>query len=186
MRFQIAVAAVLVGASVGGVARSESNLGDKVLAFCKQHKGECVGDGECSSLAGHALRTAGAKTRGPDEPNKGDYNWGDQVYRLKRDGTQLKTEGSIKDVHPGDIIQFRDTKWAGAQRGGRYTKTCLHHTAVVAAVESSGKVLKIYQQNVRHQKIVTEDRLHLHDLREGWIRIYRPVPGVPAEATDRP
>jgi hypothetical protein len=180
------MAAVIAGVSVGGAAGSESKLGDKVLAFCKQHKGECVGDGECSSLAGHALRAAGAKTRGPDEPNKGDYTWGDQVYRLEQDGTQLRTEGSIKDVHPGDIIQFRDTKWAGAQRVGRYTKTFLHHTAVVAAVENSGKVLKIYQQNFRHQKIVTEDRLRLPDLREGWIRIYRPAPRVPAEATDRP
>ena len=62
-------------ALVGAPPTGQQSLGDKVIAFCQEHKGQQVGDGECASLANQALRSAGAKGRGPDSPSKGDYTW---------------------------------------------------------------------------------------------------------------
>src|SRR6476469_5059447 len=63
--------------------KGEPTLGDKVVEFCQDHKGEQVGDGECASLANHALKAADARGRGPDDPNKGDYTWGKLVFTLE-------------------------------------------------------------------------------------------------------
>jgi len=71
----------------------------KVVIFAQSRLGREVGKGECWDLAEKALKEAGAETStdlsstgsvGPDD----DYVWGDKI--------------DIKDVEPGDIIQFRD------------------------------------------------------------------------------
>ena len=38
--------------------------------------------------------------------------------------------------------------------------------------------MKVLQQNTGGKKIVSEGTLHLDDLKEGWLRFYRPVPAM--------
>jgi hypothetical protein len=149
--------------------------GDKVAAYCKKNKGEQVGNGECSALAGAALKDAGAKGRGKDDPNDGDYTWGKLVYRQEKTDSGFKSDGKRQDIKPGDVIQFRDTKWESKTPTGSSTMTFGHHTAVVAGVEEKGKVVKIYHQNYNGKKVVMDGTLRLDDLKAGWIRVYHPV-----------
>jgi hypothetical protein len=168
----IVVFLVLAAPALGG---TQTDLEKKIVAFCEEHKGQCVGGGECSHLAEQALRASGGQRRGPDAPNPGDYTWGKEVCSVERVGKKVKMTGQIKSVQPGDIIQMRDAKWWSTDPNGqRLFKTAAHHTAVVAAVESSGKAIKIYEQNSNGRRIVTSGRISLSSLKEGWIRIYRP------------
>jgi hypothetical protein len=198
-RAQFLPAALVFGVCLLGIANSPSGLGaaddaarlgERVVAFCKQHKGEVVGNGECSSLAEAALEAAGAKQRGPRDPNggdvglNGDYVWGKLVLVLESDGRNIKATGQIKDVRPGDIIQFRDAQLAGVRGDGRYIMTATHHTAVVSGVQSNGMVLKIYQQNYNGRRVVMADRFRLTDLHQGRLRIFHPIPRPRSEPTE--
>jgi hypothetical protein len=167
-------------------AGTQTDLGKKMVAFCEEHKGQCVGGGECSHLAEQALRASGGRRRGRDVPNPGDYTWGKQLFCVERVGKKLKITGQIKGVQPGDIIQMRDAKWWSSEPDGqRLFKNAAHHTAVVAAVESSGKAIKIYEQNSNGRRFVTSGRIALSSLKEGWIRIYRPHAVSNADEDDR-
>ena len=154
----------------------QQTLAEKIVAFCQEHKGEQVGDGECASLAIHALRETGAKTRGHDFPDKGDYTWGTRVFYIEAQGeSAAKTEGKASDIKPGDIIQLRDVKFKGRRPGGTYSMTFGHHTAIVAGVEEGGEVVHIFHQNFGGKKIVMNATYKLPDLKEGWLRFYRPA-----------
>jgi hypothetical protein len=63
-----------------------------------------------------------------------------------------------------------------AKRKGQYSLTFKHHTAMVSAVENSGKLVRIYHQNLGGKMVVLEGSLTLGDLKAGWIRVYRPIP----------
>jgi hypothetical protein len=54
--------------------------------------------------------------------------------------------------------------------------TLKHHTAVVAAVENDGRLVRIYHQNYASKRVVLEGSVTLDDLKAGWIRVYRPLP----------
>lgn len=165
MRIPYGICATLALNLFQAAAFAESP-GDKVVEFCRQNLDRKVGNGQCAGLAAQALKAAGAQVRsGPDFPNKGDYVWGKRVYLREVTANGPKESGNLDDVRPGDIIQFRDTRWAKAHYA--------HHTAVVATVD--GMILKTYQQNANHKQYVTEGVLRLEKLEEGWIRIYRPV-----------
>ena len=162
-------------ALVGAPPTGQQSLGDKIIAFCQEHKGEQVGDGECASLASQALRAAGAKGRGADRPEKGDYTWGGQVFYIEAQQSATRTEGKPFDIKPGDIIQLRDVKFAGRRPGGTYSMTFGHHTAIVAGVEDGGQTIHIFHQNFGGKKIVMTATYKLADLKEGWLRFYRPI-----------
>jgi len=148
------------------LAADPSSLGPKIVEFCKQNLGKQVGNGECSALAFRALKSVGAKTRGgPDAPEKGDYVWGTQVFYVEITPKGRQTIGSLTNVQPGDIIQYRNTKFVTAHFE--------HHTSVVEEVNP--KNLKILQQNVNGNRFVIEAILHVDKLSEGWLRIYRPI-----------
>ena len=173
--------ALLVLGSWGVTAAGQppGSLGEKMVEFCKAHKGETVSTGECSALANTALRSVGAKTRGKDSPDAGDYTWGALVlvYEATPAGPRATT-GKLGDLLPGDVVQFRDTKWEGPRRGGKgtYSMTLKHHTAVVAAAEGGGRLLRIFHQNYAGKRVVMDGTLYPEDLKDGWIRVYRPVP----------
>lgn len=152
-------------------------LGDKIAAYCKTLLGEQVGGGECAHLATAALKSVDAQGRHQDSPNDGDYVWGELVFVLDKAPKSADNKGKATDLRPGDVIQYRDTKWAGPKRTGKgtYSASAGHHTSVVQAVEDKGKTIKIYQQNSGGKRFVTQDVLYLDDLKEGWIRAYRPV-----------
>ncbi|HVK13128.1 MAG TPA: hypothetical protein VM597_30525, partial [Gemmataceae bacterium] len=69
-------AAALFAAQVVVASDAEN---EKVLAFAKSQLGKQVGDGECWSLANEAMKAAGVKSSSDfqDDPNKGDFVWGD-------------------------------------------------------------------------------------------------------------
>lgn len=154
---------------------AEKSLLQKVLSFCQISKGRMVGNGQCSSLAQHALTAAGASSGGEDTPGPEDYSWGRQIFYLAHVSTGLKTEGQREDIKPGCIIQFRDVRWEGKTPRGTYWMDMEHHTAIVAAVEDKGNMLRIFHQNYGNNKLVTEAKLRLDDLRKGWIRVYEPT-----------
>jgi hypothetical protein len=157
----------------------EASLGDKVVAFCKTHKGEQVGSGECVDLAFAALRAAGARTRGKGPANPGEYAWGDLVLVLEGTRTGAPTaKGKFEGLHAGDIIQFRNVKLEGHGPGGmgRYVVFFGQHTAVVASFDRKNKLLRVFHQNVNGKRFVLEGAFRPDDLNEGTIRIYRPVP----------
>ncbi len=168
----IVVSLMVAAPALGG---TQTELNKKIVAFCAEHKGQQVGGGECSHLAEEALRVSGGQRRGPDAPNPGDYTWGKEVCCVERVGKKVNITGQIKSVQPGDIIQMRDAKWWSTDPGGqRLYKIAAHHTAVVAAVESNGKAIKVYEQNSNGRRTVGTGRIALSGLKEGWIRIYRP------------
>ena len=165
---------VLVALGLPVAPAAEGTLGDKVTAFCKSNLGKQVGGGECAHLASEALKASGGEPRGKDDPNDGDYVWGKLLVTLDATGKGLKVTGKVGDLKPGDILQFRDVKFQGRQGRGTYSMTFPHHTAVVAAVQPGG-VVKVYQQNFNGKREVGEATLATNDIKEGWIRAYRPV-----------
>jgi len=155
-------------------------LGERIVVFCKLNKDKKVGDGDCYDLAQHALAAAGARPefKNRNYPNKGDYVWGIPVLFFEVNDSGLKRAGRVKDVQPGDVIQFRDTKFEGKKSsgGGSYTLKFSHHTAIASAVENDGKEIRIYHQNFGGKKFVLEGSITPEHLQSGWIRIYRPTP----------
>lgn len=186
MLLRILAAAVIVVLSFAPAGSDDKKkkkapptLGDKVVEFCKEHKGEQVGDGECAALAIHALKEAGAHGRYEDDPNPGDYVWGKRVFLLEAGS---KPVGKLADVKPGAVIQFRDARWV-TRVGNRTTTTSApHHTAVVTAVNKDTGVLQFLHQNHGGKRFVQDGVLPLGDLRAGWVRVYEPVPLDPAAA----
>jgi len=124
-------------------------INQKVVNWARAQSGKQVGKGECWDLADRALRQAGVQSSadlGPRD-DEADYVWGDEI-------------SDLKDVQPGDILQFRDfavtttveteTRYADGSSETSTTEetfTRPHHTAVVSEVKSGG-LLKVLEQNV--------------------------------------
>jgi hypothetical protein len=166
-----------VAAASFTAAAPAPSFNEKVAAYCKGKVGEQVGGGECAHLASEALKSAGAAGRAKDNPNAGDYVWGELVLVYDAAAKPPLVQGKLADLKPGDIIQYRDTKWAGPKRTARgtYTASAGHHTSVVRAVEDKGQTIRIWQQNNGGKRFVTEDVIYPADLKEGWFRVYRPA-----------
>ncbi len=174
--FPLVVVAVFLPAAV----RADDKINARIAEFCKENLNKKVGDGDCYDLAQHALAAAGARPefKYKNYPNKGDYVWGEQLVLLEVESGKQKLTGKLKDIQAGDVIQFRDTKFAGKKANGKgtYTLAFSHHTAVVGEAEAGGKVVKIYHQNMGGKKETLPGALTLEHLSEGWIRVYRPNP----------
>jgi hypothetical protein len=145
---------------------------EKVVKFCKEHKGEMVGDGECGTLAQAALREAGAKpvNEFAESPGPGDFAWGELVFSLEVTSGKRKKEPGDAKAKPGDVIQYRD---AAFRKGGGIAHFP-HHTAIVVEVKSNGDLV-VYEQNNLGKKEVTQGTLSPGSIAAGWIRVYRPV-----------
>ncbi len=177
MRLLSGFVLLLVVSFASSQDKKEPTLGDKVLEYCKKQKGKQVGDGECGTLAAEALKEVGAKSRQKDNPNAGDYVWGDLVLTVefKKDKGKVESTGKLSEVKPGDVVQFRDTTWVTRSGNVISTSTATHHTAVVLAVDKNRSVIRTLHQNHNGKKVVQEGTLSLNDLKAGWIRVYRPV-----------
>jgi hypothetical protein len=150
------------------------DLNEKVLTFCKDRLGEKVGDGECGSLASHAVHSAKAR-RPPPYGEDGDYVWGDlvAVFNVK--------QKPVDKIKPGDILQFRDAKFALKEGIG----VSPHHTAIVAGVKDD--VISVLHQNAgkdpKKKQTVQTGEYDISQLQEGWVKAYRPVPLPRVETT---
>jgi hypothetical protein len=143
----------------------------RVVAYARSKLGQRVGDGECTALAGEALRRAGAKLPGP-----GDRSWG-----MERK--------SLADSRPGDILQFEGAVFVHQRirdDGAVITLNASypHHTAIVSGVKKRGKnpVLVILHQNAGveggnddDRKVVQEWTIDLAEKKKGSIKAYQPV-----------
>lgn len=153
-----------------------ASLNQRVAAYLAQNVGKRLGGGECAHLASESLRVAGAKfgNVGPDSPGSGDYVWGTLVKTVEfKVGTAVDSRPSSA-LQPGDVLQYRNTTFS---TGSKAT----HHTSVVAAVDSSGRVTKVYEQNLGNggvkgvNRTVTLRPLDLSKLTGGFVRAYRPI-----------
>jgi hypothetical protein len=186
-------ASILLAACRLAVCRADDppSLGNRVLEYCKQHQGKRVGNASCTVFVAAALQSAGARLHGPDAVKNGsqqgpsdDFNWGELVFVLERVGTEFKTKGDIRNVRPGDIIQFTRTTLSGPlDDSSTYTMTARHHTAIVAGVLEHGTVLNIYHQGANGRKVVSTDQLRLLDLQRGRFTIFHPIAKTASEST---
>ncbi|MCB1130329.1 MAG: hypothetical protein KDN05_04315 [Verrucomicrobiae bacterium] len=157
--------------------RGGTPLGKSIVRFCRARLWKKVGDGQCASLASHALRAAGAAGRGPDFPGPGDYVWGGHVGTVRAGRSGVSGIPGLSAVRPGDIIQFRGARFEGRRAGGgTYWMNADHHTAIVARADVGAGEISIFHQNWGRM-VVRRDVLVLADLKTGWLRIYRPRPG---------
>ncbi len=171
----LALLVASAGTLLAAAAEDEiPEMNRQVAAFARAHVGQKVGDGECTSLAVAALKSAGAKGR-PLNRGDGDYVWGRAV-------------DSFREALPGDIVQFRDAVFSGkryvtSRRWVSWHYEYPHHTAVVASIRERGKVVALWHQNVgttdtkdADRKLVTETTLRTESLKKGGkVWIYRPV-----------
>lgn len=164
-----------VGSSAGSA--EPPSINQKIVTFCNNHRGKKVGDGDCWDFARTAVVHAGATGGHGHHPNKGDYVWGKLIYYQEQTKSGKKSSGKTESILPGDIIQFRDTRFKrkNGKRSGYH-----HHTAVVIATENKGEDLKVLHQNAAG-KFVSETSLPTQGLERGWIRIYRPQPAPKKE-----
>ena len=170
---------LMISLSLAWADGKPDDLNARVLAFCKKQVGETVGRGECATLAEEAYRRAGARPwqRYKQSPGRHDYVWGLPIYKLEAEGgKQEEARRKGYTLRPGDVIQFRDAVFQGERGGGPYRAIFPHHTAVVAEVNEDGKTVEILHQNSGGKRFVHTDTLSLEDLREGWLRFYRPLP----------
>jgi hypothetical protein len=158
------------------VSTSLPALNQKVLNFLTPRLGMKVGGGECGHLASEALRAAGAEFitsqatigTGKDYPNPGDYVWGTFVAQASYSNGHVTMTTTKTPIQPGDVIQYNNARFSD----GTYA---LHHTSIVAAVNSQGQPSMVYQQNFNSQRYETLSSLDLTKLTSGFVRIYQPT-----------
>jgi hypothetical protein len=174
-----ATSLLMISLALVGADSKPKDLNGRVLAFCKKHVGETVGRGECATLVEEAYKRAGARPwqRYRQKPGRYDYVWGLLVYKVEAKGGK-RTEAQRKGyaIRPGDVIQFHNVVFQGKLGGGFYRLIVPHHTAVVAEVSKDGKTVEVLHQNMGGKRFVRSDTLRLGDLKDGWLRFYRPIP----------
>lgn len=149
-------------------------LNSKVATFLAGKVGVRVGGGECAHAASEALRVAGAEFTnpdlGPDSPAVGDYVWGTLVKSIAIINGKWTDSSPASALLPGDIIQYRNTKFVYPTS----TATATQHTSIVATVSATGVATSVYQQNFSGKRSLTKDPITLSKLVSGYLRIYRP------------
>jgi hypothetical protein len=161
------------GKKPGATAKPLPALNQKILDFARENVGKQVGDGECSTLAYEALKSAGAR-RYPWE-RSGDFLWGRSV-------------ATFREAMPGDVVQFRNAvfdgkRWVTKTRWVSWHYEYPHHTAVVAEIRDAGREVVLLHQNVHGAgddstpvKLVQEGSIRPESLQPGGkLCIYRPV-----------
>src|SRR4051794_27609582 len=159
------------------MAQGHQTVGQKIVEYAKGRLGHQVGDGECFALADKALRRAGAKSAEDysEIEDDGDYIWG--------------TEVDIKDVGPGDILQFRNyniatsVKTTTKSKGTEQWKTREsfakrgHHTAIVEQNLHNGEIWILEQhvkplgEKVQRHKILTTPATKITSHKQGTAEI---------------
>jgi hypothetical protein len=143
-------------------------LGQAIAHFLQGRLGTRVGGGECAHLATEALRVAGAEFLRTEPAGTLDYVWtSDRVARLTGGGQLTGNQFAV-----GDILQYDHARFSD----GRELD---HHTQVVAAVDSGGRITWVYEQNDGNRTVVRSPVPDLGKLSGGSVTVYRPVARTP-------
>jgi hypothetical protein len=149
--------------------KAAATFGQSMANYLQQqvNSGKRIGGGECAHLATEALRVAGAEFIRTEPAGTSDYVWSsNRIARLTK-GSQLA--GKVFQV--GDIIQYQNATFSS---GG--TKKLQHHTQVVAAVDSKGRITQVFEQNVNGDRTAQKRAImDLSKLTGGSVSVYRPV-----------
>jgi hypothetical protein len=151
-------------------AEEPTPLNERVVEFARSRMGQRVGDGQCSTLVAEALRNAGARPTGRGR------SWGKELP-------------SLRDAHPGDILQFEDAVFLRRRvrpDGALVTLTYKypHHTAIIAGIRKrgSGVLMTVLHQNAGIEggdedelKVVQQWTINLAEMKGGTVKAYRPV-----------
>ncbi len=180
------------GAYLTGLTRAGMvpKVGLDVLRQGYLRRGTKVGDGECAALPVAVLQAAGAKGMQGTGP-QGDPIWGTHIATF--------TPGAIPSakVFPGDVIQFYRARFEGKTATGTYWANAgnPHHSAIVRAAgkgADGGKVVLVLEQNVgspaaseAERKQVQWGSYRMTDLKQGWVKVYRPIAAGGGTGTPR-
>lgn len=152
-----------------------SRYSEAIANWCESKLGQQVGDGECWTLASHALKAVAAQSRDPCLTSQSLVH-GHRIYSFVPGVSPYPNpKGGVLEagVARGDVIQLLTAhfhgkdgsqKWAGAP----------DHTAVITAVDSNG-VLSAVEQNVGNVKKVQPGGYDMSELVKGEVKIYRAV-----------
>lgn len=189
-----------MGTSDDGLSQKISNAAKAKVGSKAVDGGKEKGGIDCFALVDEVLKSHGAKSAadfGTVTPTA-DYVWGVEV--------------KLKDIQPGDILQFRDHsvtvrtqtlgefKWETTSEQGPSKRP--HHTAIVVEVRNDGSVV-VVEQNVKPKPDrVTQNvipwleegeetkRDSIKERRiitvKGTAKAYRPVPKTKSGSLFRP
>ena len=153
---------------------SAQTLNSKASTFLAGKVGTRIGGGECAHAATEALRAAGAEFTpadlGADNPSPGDYVWGTLLKTVSGVGGKMTDSASATKLQPGDIIQYRNTKFVYPT----YWTTTSQHTSIVATVNTAGSPTFVYEQNFNNVRTLRKNSIDLTKLAAGYVRVYRP------------
>lgn len=139
--------------------------------------GSQVGDGECWTLANHALAAVASKCSSHDqEPCMASQSFihGYLIYSYIPSSSNPEPQGKVRDggVARGDIIQLFKAHFK--YPGGEAWAGDPDHTAVITGVESNG-VLRVVEQNVGGKRRVQIGKYDMSQMVSGEVRIFRAV-----------
>ncbi|KKZ61918.1 hypothetical protein EMCG_00480 [[Emmonsia] crescens] len=159
--------------------------GPHIVSYCRERVGKREGDGECWTLAAHALKAAGraAEMAGYEAPMQSvGRSHGVCVLEWEAGGG-MPVEGilGLAGVAAGDVLEVEDGHFrtvrevlGGLGRGGEENVRAYRHTAVVVGV-GKGEVVEVVEQNAKVKGVVVEGEYDLRELVEGIVKVYRPV-----------
>ncbi|ORY81357.1 hypothetical protein BCR37DRAFT_41256 [Protomyces lactucae-debilis] len=148
--------------------------GPALVAYCRAHWGQQVGNGECWTLASVGLKSV------PGALESQGVIHGHPIYQCEAGGAPVQ----IDVLRPGDVIQYWSTKFHDRSTGSMSWAGMPDHTAIITStlpdrhssqLEFPGVTCIVAEQNVGGVKRVQEGRIALNNLVEGIVTVYRPV-----------
>ncbi|MEK6258723.1 MAG: hypothetical protein AABP62_08885 [Planctomycetota bacterium] len=187
-RLRVLVPTVILLLAWASVVQAQT-MNQKVVTYLNSKVGVRSGGGECAHAASEALRVAGAQFNtsliAPDFPAAGDYVWGTLIKKIEYSNNAWSDSSPTAKTQPGDVLQYYNTKLVNSKTAsGQVTWIALHHTSIVAEVDSAGMPFRVFEQNASGVRKVLRTAINLRTLKNstassvGWVRIYRPVPRV--------
>lgn len=147
---------------MGEPQKPRLTLNQKIVVWARGRLGKKVGRGLCWDLGELALSHNGAQTSNDLGPvgDDTDYIWGEPI--------------SVKDVKPGDLLQFRDhvvttiteTKYTFHDKSKQLktVKTTAnrgHHTVIVRGMLDANGAVKILEQHVKPKGDIVQ-KMHVN------------------------
>jgi hypothetical protein len=161
--------------TTAGLIACAEQYGPALVAYCRAHWGQQVGNGECWTLASDGLKSI------PGALESQGVVHGHPIYRCQAGERCVQ----IEHLRAGDIIQYWSAKFHNPRTGTTSWAGMPDHTAIITSTVSAEKshagtafpqvTCILAEQNVGGVKRVQEGRVDLDTLVEGLVTVYRPV-----------